>query len=97
MTTDPGKDLLDRLLSSEVKADLLTLFHRNPGLVDSSDGIARRIGRATDEIDADVDDFLDMGLLKATQAGSVTLLRLNKEKDTEIQHSLAEYLKRRSA
>jgi len=89
-----GKELLQRLLASEVKGELLTLFHRNPGLVDTMDGVARRIGRSRPEVEADVKDFLDMGLLKSIQAGKMSLVSFNVEKDKEVQASLAEYLRR---
>lgn len=94
MSTEKGKELLQRLLASEVKGELLTLFHRNPGLVDSMDGVARRIGKGRQEVEGDVNDFLEMGLLKSTQAGKLNLISLNIEKDKEVQVSLAEYLGR---
>ncbi len=37
--------LLQRLLSSEIKTDLLMLFHRNPGRLHTTSGVALRIGR----------------------------------------------------
>ena len=40
-----GGALLRRLLSSEVKAELLVLFHKNPELIDTVEGVARRILR----------------------------------------------------
>ena len=57
-----GESLIQRLLSSDTKADLLTLFRGNPGLVDGIDGVARRIGRRPMSIKAEVDDLLDGGV-----------------------------------
>lgn len=45
-----GSELLNRRLSSEAKAQLLLLFHKNPGLIDTIDGVARRIGRTINAI-----------------------------------------------
>jgi hypothetical protein len=40
--TDDGKEILDRVLASESKAELLMLFHKNPGLIDTVEGVSRR-------------------------------------------------------
>jgi DNA-binding transcriptional ArsR family regulator len=86
-----GKDLLERLLSSEAKGEMLTLFHKNPGLIDTIDGIGRRVGKSKEQIEVDVKDFVEMGILKAIKAGKLTLYSLNAQRDQEIQASLAEY------
>lgn len=86
-----GKDLLERLLSSEAKGEMLTLFHKNPGLIDTVDGIGRRVGKSKEQIDVDVKDFVEMGILKVVKAGKLTLYSLNAQRDQEIQASLAEY------
>jgi len=87
-----GESLLQRLLSSDTKADLLTLFRGNPGLVDGIDGVARRIGRRPMSIKAEVDDLLDLGVLGKKQAGKTVVLYLQKERDAELQKALAAYL-----
>lgn len=87
----PGKDLLERLLASESKGEILTLFHKNPGLVDSLDGVARRIGKAQHQIEDDVKDFVELGLLKRTHVGNIELISLDKQKDAQVQASLADY------
>jgi predicted transcriptional regulator len=94
MTTD-GADLLQRLLSSEVKTELLTLFHANPGLVDTMSGVALRIGRTGKEVEGDVSDFVDLGLLMKRSLGSERLevVQLNRTRDREIQASLERHFK----
>lgn len=88
-----GRALLERLLSSESKGELLALFHRNPGLVDTMDGIARRLGKSSESIGEDVEDFEQMGLLLNRKVGKLILISLNREKDREVQSSLAEYFR----
>ncbi len=88
-----GRDLLQRILSSEAKGEILTLFHKNPGLIDTLDGVGRRIGMTKDELEADVNDFLEIGILKSTKVGKLSLYSLDLQKDREIQASLAEYFR----
>jgi predicted transcriptional regulator len=87
-----GESLVQRMLSSDAKADLLTLFRGNPGLMDGIDGVARRIGRSPKSIKAEVDDLLDLGVLGRKQAGKTVVLYLQKERDAQIQETIAAYL-----
>jgi hypothetical protein len=84
---------MERLLGSESKGELLMLFHKNPGLVDTVEGVARRIGKRQDQIEVDVKDFIDIGLLKKVEAGKLSLVSFNKQRDAEIQESVTSYIK----
>jgi len=88
------KELLDRLLSSEIKAELLALFHKSPGIIDRMDGVARRIGRTASEIQADVKALIDLGILSLKVFGKSEVLYFNRNKDEEIQQIICNGLKR---
>ena len=88
---EPGKELLRRLLTSEAKGEVLTLFHKNPGLIDTLDGVSRRVGKSREQLEADMNDFVEIGILKTTKAGRLTLYSLDVKRDQEIQASIAEY------
>ena len=88
-----GNDLLGRLLSSEVKADLLILFHKNPGIMDTMDGVARGIGRKASVVETDVEDLVKLGLLRKKQLGKLEVVLLNREVDKKIQDSIVEHMR----
>jgi len=90
-----SESLLQRLLSTEVKTDLLTLFHRNPGLVDTATGVAIRIGRTGSDVAGDIGDFVDLGLLTKRTLGKakIEVVQLNRTRDREIQASLERHFK----
>jgi len=81
---------MDKLLSSDVKLDILALFHRNPGLLEGAEGVALRIGRSASEIEKDVQDLLDIGILQRNSE----LICLNVKRDGEIQELISNRLKR---
>jgi len=80
-----GNSILSRLLSTETKGELLMLFRKNPGLIDTSEGVARRIGRRANKIEADLKDFVEMGLLTTKRIGVFDLFYLNPKRDEEIK------------
>ena len=88
-----ASEIMDMMLSSEVKADLLVLFHKNPGLIDTIDNVARRIGRSGSAIEKDVKDLAELGILKVRPAGKFEAIYLDRERDSEIQNIIASYLK----
>lgn len=88
-----GSQILSRLLSSEVKGDLLLLFHKNPGLIDTIDGVARRIGRKANTIEADLRELATLGVLATKRFGGSEAIFLNHARDKEIQEIIASYLK----
>jgi predicted transcriptional regulator len=87
-------EMIDRLLSSDVKADLLALFHNNPGLTDRIDGLARRIGRAANDIEADVKELIDLGALSKKTTGKSEVIYCDRKNDMKIQQIVSNRLKR---
>jgi len=79
--------LFERLLDTDVKADLLTLFHNNANLSDTPEGLARRMGRSTEEVQREVEDLVELGILKKVQVYSFAL-----ERDREIQDAISKQL-----
>jgi hypothetical protein len=81
------------MLSSEIKGDLLVLFHKNPGLIDSLDGVARRIGRVGAAIKADVQDMVNVRVLGTRQIGGRDVIFLDRTGDKAAQETIMHYLK----
>jgi KaiC/GvpD/RAD55 family RecA-like ATPase/AraC-like DNA-binding protein len=79
--------LFERLLDSDVKADLLTLFHNNPHLAETIEDIAKRIGRTPSEVQREFDDLVQLGIMRKTEVYSLGL-----ERDEEIQDAISKQL-----
>jgi len=88
-----GSEILSTLLGSEIRGDLLVLFHRNPGLIDTVDGVARRIGRTTVAVISEVRELLQLGVLKQRRIGTSEVVFLDRAKDREVLESVANHLK----
>ena len=85
--------MLETLLSSEITGDLLVLFHRNPGLIDTLDGVARRIGRTGNAIEEDVRGLVNLGILKTRRIGRSEVLLLDRARDREVLDAIAKHLR----
>jgi len=85
-------NLLNKLLSSGTKAELLVLFHRNPGLIDTVEGIAMRMGKKGKAIESDVSELAKDSILQKKKVGNSDVYFLNREKDREAQRDIANYI-----
>ena len=90
MSTD---ETLSTLLGSETRGELLILFHRNPGLIDTVEGVARRIGKTPLAIETDIKELVRIGVLKRKKIGVSEVILLDREGDRRILGSVATHLK----
>ena len=85
--------MLERLLSSRTKGELLQLYHRQPGLVDTSEGVARQIGRSPAEVEEAIGDFVQMGILRRGSEGALQVLKYDMIRDREVQGMIEAYFR----
>ncbi len=80
-------ELIEKLIGSETKAELLMFFHENPETTDTVEGIAKRIRRNPKEIERDLTDLVDLGVLH-----EVRTLSFDRSRDQELQREISRRL-----
>jgi KaiC/GvpD/RAD55 family RecA-like ATPase len=80
-------ELIEKLIGSETKAELLMFFHESPETTDTVEGIAKRIHRNPKDIERDLEDLVDLGILN-----EVRTLSFNKTRDQELQREISKRL-----
>jgi len=83
------RELSQKLIGTEIKAELLRLFHMNPGILDTVESIARRIGRMPKDVETEISTLVELGVLRKERFGELDVLSLNTSKDKEVQKKLA--------
>jgi KaiC/GvpD/RAD55 family RecA-like ATPase len=79
--------LFERLLDSDVKAKLLTLFHNDPELSETAEGLASRVGADVDEVRRCTEDLVELRLLKKSE-----YYTFSPGRDMEIQDAISKQL-----
>lgn len=79
--------LFERLLDSDVKAKLLTLFHNDPELSETAEGLASRVGANLDEVRRCTEDLVELRLLKRSE-----YYTFSPSRDKEIQDAISKQL-----
>jgi hypothetical protein len=85
-------DIVNTILSSVTTVELMKLFQKNPNLIDTMEGVAKRIGQTAIQVENDVDKLVDLGVLIKIPSGKTTVLVLDKKRaheiDTKIENML---------
>jgi len=82
-------ELSEKLIGTEIKAEVLHLFHMNPGILDTVDGIARRVGRMPKDVETEIQPLVELGVLRKERFGNLDVVSLNTSKDREIFKKVA--------
>ena len=79
--------LFERLLDSDVKAKLLTLFHNDPKLSETVEGLASRVGSDLNEVRRCTEDLVELRLLKKAE-----FYTFSPSRDKELQDAISKQL-----
>ncbi len=93
MSNEMTSQLFNRLIATESRADLIVLFRRNPGLIDTIDGIARRIGLRPKSIEEDLAELVKIGVLYNRKMGTFQIFGYDISKDQDVQNSVGEFIR----
>lgn len=89
--TNAGSDLAARLMgdmdpelleflktkvNSFIKWDLVSFFHSNPHTADTSENVARYVGRDASTIEVELGELVEAGVLERQNAGDLTVYAL---------------------
>jgi hypothetical protein len=87
-------DIVNTILSSVTTIELMKLFQKNPNLIDTIEGVAKRIGQTAVHVENDIDKLVDLGVLIKIPSGKTTVLVLDKKRAREIDTKIENMLGR---
>lgn len=95
-TTQQLRKLFEVWVDSELKAQVVIFFNNNPGVVETVDGLAKRLGLNAILLREAVADHVRLGLLQERRLGEKTVLVFNRDRRKEIQSVVVDALDRRT-
>ncbi len=89
--TNKLENFLSKHITSFVSWDILVFFAHNTGVYDTAEGIARRLGRKTDEVKNELDRLVKTSFLntRQTEEGIVYSLVNSSENEMLLEQFLA--------
>lgn len=89
-------EIVNTILSSVNTVELMKLFQKNPNLIDTIEGVAKRIGMTAPQVENDITKLVDLGVLVKIPSASkaTTVLALDKRRAREIDSKIESMLGR---
>ncbi|HUK50012.1 MAG TPA: hypothetical protein VLV18_03160 [Terriglobales bacterium] len=90
-----GIEISEKLLGSETRLEILALFRENPGLMEGIDTVGRSIGRDTREIETEVRELVNIGVLRSKTIENSEIIYMDGQKVAQIQKEISTQLIRK--
>ncbi len=90
-------DLFQSWAGSDLKARVLVFFNSNPGVIETLDGLALRIGANPESLRPEVEAHVAIGLITQREVGGKTIYRYNRQRRLEMERRVVEELRQRLA
>ncbi|MGB0653506.1 MAG: hypothetical protein ACPGQL_09930 [Thermoplasmatota archaeon] len=82
----------ERLLGDETRTLLAWFYQRNPGVVETAEGLAQRLGLRPERLDGALADHVELGLLARRSIGGHDVLLYDARRRKELDQAVADSL-----
>jgi predicted transcriptional regulator len=90
------RKLFEVWVDSELKAQVIVFYQHNPGLIETVDGLARRLGTTPEELRSTIAAHVQLGFLRERKVGDQVVLVYDREQHRRIEDFIAEELRKRA-
>ena len=88
---------MDLWVAGDLKIQSLVFFHENPGVIETLEGLAKRLGTNVDGLRREISDHIALGIIKEQKTGAYTLLVFDRRRESEIQGAIEERVRKLAA
>jgi hypothetical protein len=75
-------------IDSDLKVQILVFFHQNPGMIETPEGLAKRMGLNLDRLRDEIADHIRLGIITERRVGGRTILVYNPSRDRDISREI---------
>lgn len=91
------KKLLELWVDSTLKVQVVVFFHNNPGIIETVEGLARRLGTNAENLRKEIAGHVAIGVLREEKCDGLTLLMYDRRKERDVQRYIEGQLGKRTA
>lgn len=89
------KQLFELWMDSPLKVQIVSFYHRNPGMIETVEGLAQRIGSDPEMVRKTVADHLKLGFLRERNLGPMKVIVYDPSTEKRLQDYVAQQVKSR--
>lgn len=89
------RKLFEVWMDNETKLMITVFYRNNPGVVETLDGLAVRLGTTVERLRDAIADHVSIGLLKERRMGGKTVLVYDRDMRQDMETFIADEIRRR--
>ncbi len=89
------KDLFEAWVNTDLKAQIIVFFHQNPGVIETWEGLARRLGTDVSALKKQLADHLKLGIFEVRDLGDKTVIVYDAGRRKAVQEEMVSSVERR--
>ncbi|MBI4392748.1 MAG: hypothetical protein HY556_02985 [Euryarchaeota archaeon] len=86
--------LLAAWADSDTKIQVLVFFHRNPGIIETLEGLALRLGIPQETLRKEIAEHVRLGIVRLRDAGGRKVLVYDRHRNDEVERLIARRARR---
>lgn len=98
MAIPEGSDLrkiFEVWVDSDLKAQVIVFYQNNPGVIETVEGLARRLGTNVEKLRQEIAGHIALGFLRERKVGDQIVLVYDRQQHNNIQDFITKELKKR--
>ncbi len=84
---------MDLWVASDLKIQSLMFFHDNPGVIETLEGLAKRLGTNAQSLRKDIADHITLGIIQERKTSGYTLLVFDRQRENDVQGVIEERIR----
>lgn len=89
------KKLFEVWMDNETKLMITVFYRNNPGVIETLEGLAVRLGTTVEKLRDAISDHVSIGLLKERKVGGKTVLVYDRNMRKDMEAFIADEIRRR--
>lgn len=86
--------IMDLWVASDLKIQSLMFFHENPGVIETLEGLAKRLGTNVDGLRKEIADHIALGIIREQKSGGYTLLVFDRRREGDVQEAITQRIRK---
>jgi hypothetical protein len=97
MTDKPDHEfskIMELWVATDLKVQVLVFYHDNPGVIETMEGLALRLGTNVSALRKEIAGHLALGLIREKKAGAKTILVFDRKREGDVQAAIEAHIRK---
>lgn len=88
--------VLELWVATDLKVQVIVFFHNNPGVIETMEGLAKRLGTNLENLRKEIAGQLSLGILREQKVDGMIVLVYDRDRENEVQKFIEDEIRKRA-